>query len=296
MTIDQEKLVPNYRFVRIMMNRGHKLSRERRGQLWEHIYPDSVYVAGIGNHWYRKENEVSCWEKVINMVKFTNDQGILCNFDEIEDLCLEWGDGFGPMRMTAVNKALTEGYDWVCFVDNDVAPEPHTLVKLIANWLPIISPYLVDRITDKDNERYLHFPFYKKDTGIHPVRWFTTSFMLFRTGVFRCTGPHFWSESRGGIEGIHFQHLWYYGHTGYVDTSIEVPVYKPPTYPFNTKMMTPDERRAYWERKQEEFRGPPDRRPADPDNPNILPSGEYWPFPMEENVDKKDGTEQQASD
>ncbi len=241
---------------------------ERVEQSWGHVHADSVFVAGIGNHW-----KPGVWEHVTNMVNTANDHGLRVTLEEIMDRCQSPYDALGAMRNEATLKAM-EGYEWLCMVDNDVYPHPETLVRLVSRGLNVIAPYVVEPSSGKP----LHGPHRQRWSGIQQVKWNVLSMILFRTSVFRSTGTEFWNNAIGADEGYHYQKLWHYGHIAYVDTEVDLRVGGDPTYPLATLRLEKDEHDDFWNKRRESFLQMPDRRPIDPNNPRVTEIGEYLPY------------------
>ena len=264
----QERLVILRNFATDQERDTGKLRMERS---WGHIRPNSVLVAAIGNHW-----APGSWARVADMLIYTNRQGVCAGFDEIQDRCFQPYDALGTMRNEAMLHAANEGFEWLCYIDCDVQPEPDTLLKLLRWDMPIIAPYVVEPGTGKP----LHGPQYGCGKGLVPIRWCVLSMLLFRTSVFNAVGPRFWGDAMGADEGYHFKTLWHYGHRPWLDTNTQLVVGGRPTYPLATNRMTWEQRQEFWKRKLEGLMQPPDRRPLHPgvDPALLTPDGEYMPF------------------
>jgi len=192
----------------------------------EHISPYSTLIAGIGNNWHP-----GCYEKVLEMAKFTYESGYQVSFYEEHDRCYNPYDALGIMRNLAYMKALKEGYEFVCLVDNDVMPEPNLLVSLLHQFLPIVSPM----IEFPDNESHgLSITNMERNSGLAMVNSVPLSFVLFQTNVFRpwSTIP-FWQDSIGADESYHFERLALVGHRPFVDTNQVLKVVSIPHYPLD---------------------------------------------------------------
>jgi hypothetical protein len=235
---------------------------------WGRLHPDSVLVAAMGNHWIP-----SAWQRVADMVTFTLRQGIQCGLQEMMDRCHQPYDGLGTMRNEAILMAMNEGFEWLCYVDDDIMPEPDTLLRLLNHQLSVIAPYMVEPGTGKP----LHGPSMAVGSGLHLAKWTVLSMLLFRVDVFNCTGPNFWRDALGADEGYHFQLLFHYGHRLFIDTAIPLQIGKRPLYPLSYKRMLPQERMEHEERLRARLAQMPDRRPIDPDSP-LVRNGVYMPF------------------
>ena len=267
-------MTQNFNPNRNIIRRSYATQKEREIGIWRHenswphIRPASVLVCAMGNHWQQ-----GTWQKTIDMVKFASDKGVYCAYTELLDRCSTPMDAFGTMRNEALIIAMTEGFEWLCYVDNDIQPEPDYLMKLLSWDVPIVAPFVVESGTG----RPLHGPIQQPNTGLRAVKWTVLSLLVFRVSVFNCVGPRFWGDAIGADEGYHFQTLWHYGHRPYLDTNTQLVVSKRPTYPLSGNRMGFQERMVLWEEKRASLMQPPDRRPINP-NENLVENGEYWPF------------------
>lgn len=276
---------PDYRFGyrRITYNltsSDREFNERRLEQSWLHNRPFSVFVAAMGSHW-----KPGCWQHVIDMVHYTNENGYYCAFEEIMDRCFNPYDALGAMRNEALMRAA-QGYEWLLYVDNDIMPKPDMLIRLLSWDQPIIAPYVVEPGTGK----VLHGPIHAKYSGLQQARWCVLSMLLFRTTVFNATGPEFWNNAVGADEGYHFQKLWHYGHRPYIDTNLILPVASVPTYPLATNRMEEQDAKSFWDKRRAWLLEAPDRRPINPNDPHQQ-NGEYLPFVQPEaNKAVTDGT------
>ena len=235
---------------------------------WTHIRPNSVLIAAMGYHWKQ-----GSWQRVVDMMQHTIEQGSYVALQEIQDRCFEPYDALGTMRNEAALSAVNEGFEWLLYVDNDVLPERDTLVRLL-NWqLPILAPYVVEPGTG----RRLFGPGWDPNSGLKPAKWCVLSMLLMRTSIFNCVGPRFWSDAVGADEGYHFQTLWHYGHQPWIDTNTPLVVAGIPHYPLASNRLTSAQRAAMWDKINAPRNEPPDRRPITTDAPNVI-DGEYLPF------------------
>lgn len=197
---------------------------------WPHIRPGSVLVAAMGNHWRGPS-----WNKVVDMVDFSQQQGVYCALQEIQDRCFNPYDALGTMRNEAILTALGEGFEYICFLDNDVQPEPDFLTKLMAWNMPIVAPYVVEPGTGTK----LFGPALNPGTGLQRAKWCVLSMLLFHASVFRA--PHmteFWRDALGADEGYHFQKFHYYGYHLYIDTGVQLQVGHRPLFPLAMNRMS----------------------------------------------------------
>lgn len=258
-----------YRHIRYNHNeRERDLAQRRQETLWGHVAPNSVFIAAIGNHW-----KPGAWQRVMDMVHYTNQYGYPCVLEEIMDRCFNPYDSLGCMRNEAILRAL-QGFEWLCMVDNDVYPPADMLVKLIEHNVPAIAPIVLEN----SSGRSLHGPPHQLWTGLQPVRWCVLSMLVFRSSIFHATGPEFWNDSIGADEGYHFQKLWHYGIQPYVDTDIRLLVGGDPTYPLSTLRMQKCDHDAFWDKRRAWLLDAPHREPIDPNDPRRSELGEYLPF------------------
>lgn len=196
---------------------------------WTHIRPNSVLIAVMGNHWRGPS-----WNKVIDMMDFTQQQGVYCAMSEIQDRCFNPYDALGTMRNEAVLSALGEGFQYICYLDNDVQPEQDCLLRLL-NWnMPIVAPY----VTEPGTGTKLFGPgTLAPNTGLQRAKWSVLSMLLFNTNVFRATGPEFWRDAIGADEGYHFSKLAYYGFSLFIDTTVPLIVGSRPLFPLAINRM-----------------------------------------------------------
>jgi len=164
---------------------------ERQGVDWPNIQPNSVYVATMGNLW-----EPGCKEAVREMVAYTNAQGMRCWYREINvGFPLFPNPAMNSARRYASLLAKNGGWHWVLFCDNDVKPEPDTLVKLVSHDLPVIVPY----VTNPDNGRFVGGPEVPQNSGLMPLLWHCSSFQLFECNIFNCPNVDFGDSDSEGI-------------------------------------------------------------------------------------------------
>ena len=114
------------------------IAQERQQSGWPHIRPNSVLVYAMGHHW-----SPGSWEAVIDMVMHTSASGVYCAFQEGQDRCFNPYDALGTMRNEAILMAQNEGFDWLCYVDNDILPQKDFLLRLLSWNMRAIAPYVV---------------------------------------------------------------------------------------------------------------------------------------------------------
>lgn len=267
------ELDPRYGYRQVRYNRNDRereLALRRSTESWVHAEPSSVFVAAIGNHWKR-----GAWAKVMDMIHYTNQYGYMCVLEEIMDRCMNPYDSLGAMRNEAIMRA-SQGFEWLCYIDNDVYPEPSDLVELINRGQPVIAPYVMEPSSGKP----LHGPARPLWGGVQPVRWCVLSMLVFRANVFASfTDGEFWNNAIGADEGYHFQKLWARtAHNPWIDTDIVLKVGGDPTYPLATLRMPKHQGDDFWEQRRNRLLEAPDRSPIDPNDRRISDIGDYLPF------------------
>lgn len=258
-----------YRHVRYNSSPAEQnLANKKANDWWSHAAPYSVLVCAIGNHW-----KANSWQRVLDMVHYSNQMGFKVTLDEIMDRCQNPYDALGAMRNEAVMRGM-EGYDYLMMVDTDVFPEKDLLVRLIAHELPIVAPYVYEPTSRKP----LHGPFRYMGKGLQPVKWCVLSCLLFDIRVFNATGPTPWNNAIGADEGYHFQEFYHYGFRPRIDTNLVLQVGRDPTYPLATNRMAEKDATAFWDNRREMLAEMPDRRPINGADTRINEHGEYLPF------------------
>jgi|TARA_Y100000310_G_C20701833_1_gene830684 hypothetical protein len=233
-------------------NRYLRTARTRR----QHLNPDSVYVFSVGKNW-----SPGAWQKVVDMVDYTLEQGITCWFHEINDsLCQIPYMEIPAMRNAACQTAKDAGFEWVMMVDNDVLPEPDLLVRLLDSDRPVIVPYI------KTADGYsLASPQYTVGGGTGAVRWAVLSCILIHCNVLNCFGDNM-PFTDVTEEGDFFRRLWHYGHQGFQNTSVVLEMASSPNRP--GKLKNWDELQNFLRRADSNRRKEPNRRPIDINDPN----------------------------
>ena len=212
-------------------DRLEKIHKDREALgLPSHAAPFSILVAAMGNHW--KEG---CFEAVYAMAKYSVEEGYkICLYEE-PDRCIQPFDAIGTMRNHAYMKAIAEGYEYLCYIDNDVCPPKEALVDLARRYLPIVAPI----IEYPDNQQFdtVGITRLERNKGLAVTRSVVLSFVLCRTMVFIpwATLP-FWENAIGAGEAYHWQRLYMAGHQPFIDTDVLVPVVDIPHFPFDHKL------------------------------------------------------------
>jgi hypothetical protein len=247
------------------LNTAGEAAIAQRESTWPHSQPHSTYVASIGANY-----DPGVWEKIVNMVLYTQQRGLKCWLDEIVPArggVLPTVD-IGYMRDVAVRRALDSGFEYICFVDGDTLPEMDILAKMLEREVPISGPYM----TDPDfNNIMLGAPLMEPGSGLQPAQWLAASFMLFRTSVFNCPGVGF---NDGAGDELFFRNLWHYGHRPYIHTDVELKLVRGPT---RGGAMTWKDRWKRLENLYAKSKQIPDRMPVNPKNEHIV-DGIYAPF------------------
>jgi hypothetical protein len=229
-----------------------------------------------------------CWHKLMDMVAYSQQQGIYVAISELQDRCLHPYDALGTMRNEAILMAQNEGFEWLLYMDNDAMPERDTLVRLLHWQMPITAPYVAEPGTG----RRLFGPTWEPNQGLKPVKWVVLTMLLFRVKVFNATGHQFWSDAVGADEGYHFQKLWHYGHQPFLDTNTQlITAGSGPHYPLSSnRLQSAEARRELWERLARSRAVGPDRTVArgpekgavvmPPMGPNSVLVEEFKPLPL----------------
>ena len=156
------------------------LYKARQKTRWGgHVSPYSVLVAAMGNHWVRQP-EVDCYVAVHRMAKFHADQGYRVCFYEVQDMCKEPYDALGIMRNKAMFRAIDEGFEYLCYVDNDIEPPENALNALITHEFDVMAP----RIEFWNGEHYgLAMPRTPPNIGIGTCVNVVLSMLVIRTAA-----------------------------------------------------------------------------------------------------------------
>ena len=205
-----------------------KLHRERKAITGKEgaVAPYSCLVAAMGNHW-----EEGCYEAVNAMAHRLHEEGYMTLIHEEFDMCYTRGDALGSMRNRIYQKAIAEGWEWLCYVDNDVKPESDLLMKLMAKGVPIIGPVVryasgakFDSVAQSRMER---------DKGLVMVDSILLSLFLCRPQVFMpWFFSGFWENPIGATEEHHWDKMFLgTGHRPFVDTDSELLIMKEPWFP-----------------------------------------------------------------
>ena len=230
---------------------------------------NSVLVTAISNHWCE-----GAWWRLQDMLRYTEEQGYLVAFEEVDDMSTMPADAIGIMRACAALLALDAGFEWCFMVDTDVHLEKDTLVRLLKHDRPVVFP-LLNILHDKTPGPISNPIFLRDHIGIHPVTWAGMSCMLFSTKVFNCLDHYAWHG-----HDYHFSmSLGHYGHRIMVDTDTVVNVVRGPARHPSKRWgeFWEDCERAYTSRGNDDRdrRPPPDFDPAF--SPGVVDKdGVYW--------------------
>ena len=198
-------------------------------KLPEHLSPFSVLVAAMGNYWMP-----GCREAVEAMCVEAWEQGYQVMLWEEHDCCFNPYDALGTMRNKSYMKAILEGYEYLCYVDNDVQPPKDALIRLMHRMVPVISPIIVYA----DGEAHgMGMPKMEQGQGMALVGTVLLSMLVFQTQVFLPWAlTPFWDNAIGSDEAYHFQRLAMAGHRPFVDTDVVVTVQRPPSFPLKDRL------------------------------------------------------------
>jgi hypothetical protein len=229
-----------------------------------HIHPGSVMICVTGDRWVH-----GCWQKVADMAKATMDAGFSCYVRILKNT---WSTFPEPDIHGMMDSNLMIGNDsgaeWTVIIDNDMAPEPETLIKLMASPVPIISPY----IFEPESGLNLGEPRQEPNMGLKKMKWVPTSFLMMKSAVMNCPGVSF--SGVGGAEGNFFQRLAHFGHSPWMNTDVEVKSMRAPS---RSSQYTYEEREARLKANYEESFQPADYAALDPNDPKSI-GGVYMPF------------------
>lgn len=248
-----------------------RMRQEEKG--WSHNRPNSVLLWAIGNHW-----KPGSWQHVMDMMKFTIDQGVYVEFREGQDRCFEYADALGVMRNEGILVAENLGLEWICFVENDVWPPPDALIRMLQDYDATKANIITPFICEQGSGRPLHGPHVGPDSGFHWMKWSVLSFIMFRTAIFKSYPGDFWETAIGADEGYHFQKFFRNGYYLGMDSALQIPALRRPQYPLASNHMADAERKAHWEYINKARLQPPDRRPINPSCQLIDEHGSYNPF------------------
>jgi hypothetical protein len=233
--------VTSHTALRLFETENQKKLWEQRAdaKLPEHLSPFSVLVAAMGTYWMpgcKQAAEAAC--------RFAWERGYQVLLWEEPDCCYDPYDGLGTMRNKAYMKAILEGYEYICYLDNDVMMGEQALVRLMHRMVPIVSPIV--RYADGQNHG-LTLPDMEGGKGLALVGSVVLSMLVCQTKVFLPWAlTPFWDNAIGSDESYHFARLAMAGHRPFVDTDIVVTAQTPPTFPLKDRLK---QRRWEHERK-----------------------------------------------
>ena len=203
--------------------------RQRTSRWGGHVSPYSVLVAAIGNHWVQ---EPDCFEAVRKMADYhARETGAHVCFYEEPDKCKNPYDALGTMRNDALMRAVDEGFEYLCYVDNDIEPPEDTLHRLVAHQFPVMVP----RLEFADGQTYgLEMPTTEKDKGIGTAVTVVLSMILFRTAsLARWRDTGFWDDAIGADEQHHWRR---WNNLVFFDSNVTIKVHRPPHFPLNNSI------------------------------------------------------------
>lgn len=231
MTIKDPNVIREHRWFET--EKSKEVWDDRRSAGFDgHVAPFSTLIAAMGPHW-----KPGCMEAVVKMGEHTFEEGYQCAFYEEPDRCFKPYDALGSMRNAAYMKALREGFEYILYVDNDVMPEPDTLVRMLRRGVPVLAPLLDIKGLEKDSG-IKQADLSGKDQGLAMVGSVLLSFLLFKTSVFLPWAfVPFWENAIGAAEPYHFGRLAMTGHRPFLDTDIVVSVIDNPHFPLDRAKM-----------------------------------------------------------
>lgn len=218
-----------YRYWLAQPEQTDALQKERInvGLPW-HARPGSTLVAAMGSYW-----RPGCLEAITAMCEMMARSGFEVGLYELPDRCLESHDALGSMRNEAIRAARSQGYEFLCYVDNDVQPPADALVKLLRHFLPVVAPVLhyptgeTFGLVTPDLEKM------PRDRGLVMGKNILLSMFLCRVNIFNpFIGGDFWQDAIGADEDYHWAKL--YDATGvlpFLDTGVDILVMDPPHFP-----------------------------------------------------------------
>lgn len=214
---DPEARVP-YRYTVFPSSREVQDALYKRRLVYQpqpHTNPNSVLVAAMGTLWSK-----GSYMRVKRMCDYHGDYGFPVYFDEIPDanVNLPYQDS-GHMNDLAIIRAMNMHVEWLCILDCDVLPEPDLLTKLMLYEVPVIAPAIIDPLVDAT----LSIPRLPLNTGLHQVKWFCHTFMLFQTSLSHAF-PGLKVMVGDVLEGAIFDRLWHHGHQPMMQTNLECKV------------------------------------------------------------------------
>jgi len=220
-----------------------------------HIRAASTLVAPIGVMW-----EPGAWQKTVDMVIASNQRGVCTWLHEMVDINAGIpAKHLNIMRDSACMYAHDAGFEWVMIIENDALPDEDLLINLLKWDMPVVVPYITDDILGKP----ICAPFYKPNTGLHPVSWSVFTCMLINTRVLNCF-PFAQPFDTVGIESGLFNKLRHYGHKVYQDTNTKLEIARRPSYPVDYGGLEAEWKA--WIEIDKKRRQIPNRSPIDPND------------------------------
>lgn len=205
---------------------------DRVGLGWpNHVAPWSCLVASIGNRW-----EPGCFEAVTAMCDYTSKilgrlNPVVVEMYEENQRCFFPYDGLGVMRDAAMFRALSEGWEYLCYVDNDVKPPQDALWRLMQRRMPWVQP-LIGYSDGKNHD--IKAADIEPGQGLALISSTVISMVVVKTSVFLPFAlSGFWQNPLGADEGYHMAKLGMTGIQPFIDSDVLVEVTKPPTYPLD---------------------------------------------------------------
>ena len=226
------------------------LHQGREPYSWAYMLPASVFIAPIGLMWGK-----GCWEKVVQMMEYTNACGFNCWMEEIPDPLLRDPYVSIPgMLDHGVLKGVNSGAESVCLVHNDARPAPDLLLKLLQCEEQIIAPRIIDH-----NGQPMGMPKYEANQGVQKMLVIPTTFMLIRANVFNAVGITPFSSAE--LEDVMWEKFWFYGHRPYLNTDLTLEVASHTT---RFSVLNLAAKVKFFKQVDAKRRSVPDRKPTDP--------------------------------
>ena len=198
--------------------------------LFTHASPFSVLVAAMGDYW-----RSGCREAAEAMCQRTYEAGMEVLLYEQPDLCYDPFDAIGAMRNAAYQKAITEGWEYILYLDNDVVMPQEMLLNLMQRQVPVITPIVVYA---DGQDHGLSIPNMEQGKGLAMIASSVLSCALFKSVVFMPWAlGGFWEDALGADEAYHFTKLYRAtGHRPFIDTDIVVTCQAPPHFPLDDRV------------------------------------------------------------
>jgi len=176
-------------------------ARMAKGYL-PHLLSGSTLIAAMGDHW-----KPGAFEACLAMYNHMSDAGWPVEFYEEPDRCFRPFDAIGTMRNLAYMQSLREGWEYICYLDNDVLPEPSTLIDLLAGHAyPVVAP--VVEFPAGWTHDGLPVTTMVRNQGLAHVGSCVLSMVVIRTSCFMpWFSGGFWENALGADEQYHWDKM-----------------------------------------------------------------------------------------